>query len=122
MMVHQRAFFSSASPSAALGIGAASDARDSLDGRDSDDGLRMNSPDATSNEVLVLLTSGTVGEDENHPPGKKRDEVVDSSLLRDVADDGISKLKSGRSELSSSSGEVRRSSDGLCERISVCTS
>lgn len=113
MMVHQRAFFSASSTSAALGVDVTSDAEVSTDGRDSVDGLRINSPDATSSEVLVLLTSGTVGEDENHPPGKKRDEAADSSLLRDVAEEGISKLKRGRSELSSSYGEVSRSSDGL---------
>ena len=97
------------------------EAGESPDGRDSVDGLRMNSPDATSKDVLVLLSSGTVGEDENQPPGKKRDEVVDSSLLRDVAEEGISKLRSGRSELPSSPGEVSRSSDGLRKRISAYT-
>ena len=114
MTVHQRAFFSASSPSATLGMEAASDDIVSPDDRDSVDGLWMNSPDATSSEVLVLLASGTVGEDENHPPGKKRDDVVDSSLLRDVADEGISKLMSGRSELPSSSRVVRWRSEGLC--------
>jgi hypothetical protein len=120
-MVHQRVFFSSSSPSSVLGTDVAVEAGDSPDGRDSADGLRMNSPDATSKDVLVLLSSGTVGEDENQPPGKKRDEVVDSSLLRDVAEEGISKLRSGRSELPSSPGEVSRSSDGLGKRISAYT-
>lgn len=115
MIVHQRGF-SLSSWSIALGTETESDAGDSPDGRDSVDGLRMNSPDATSKEVLVLLSSGTVGEGENHPPGKKRDEVVDSSLLRDVAEEGISKLRSGRSELPSSSGKVRRKRDGLSKR------
>jgi len=73
----------------------------------------MNSPDATSKDVLVLLPSGTVGEDENHDPRKKRDEAVDTSLLRDVAEEGISKLRRGRSELPSSYGEVRCNSDGF---------
>jgi hypothetical protein len=40
----------------------------------------MNSPAATSSDVRP--SSGTLGEEENHPPGKKREEVVDSNLLR----------------------------------------
>jgi len=105
-----------------LGTERVSDAGESTDDRDSVEGLRMNSPDATSKEVLVRLSSGTVGEDENHPPGKNRDEVVDSSLFREVAEEGISKFRSGRSELSSSNGEVRRNSDGLNGRVSADTS
>jgi len=116
MTVHQP-FFSSRSPS--TGVEATSGADDSPDGRDSVDGLLMNSPDATSKDVLVQLSSGTVGEDENHPPGKKREEVVDSSLLRDVAEEGISKLRSGRPELPSSHGEVRRNSDGFSRMVCV---
>jgi hypothetical protein len=122
MMLHQRAFFSSSSPTTVLGTERVSDAGESTDDRDSVEGLRMNSPDATSKEVLVRLSSGTVGEDENHPPGKNRDEVVDSSLFREVAEEGISKFRSGRSELSSSNGEVRRNSDGLNGRVSADTS
>lgn len=49
----------------------------------------MNSPVATSVEVLVLLTSGTVGEEENHPPGKNRD-IADSVLFREPAATGSS--------------------------------
>jgi hypothetical protein len=118
MMVHQRAF-SSVSPPDVPGLEAASDDRASLGGWNSVEGFRMNSPEATSSEVLVLLASGTVGEDENHPPGKKRDDVVDSSLLRDVADEGISKLVSGRSELPLSSRVVKCRSEGLCRRKSA---
>jgi hypothetical protein len=109
MIGHQRAFLSSSS--VVPEIETPSDAVISPDGRDSVNGFLINSPDAISNEVLVLLPSGAMGEEENQ--GKKRDEVVDSSLLRDVAEDGISKLKSGRSELPSSSRVVRCRSEGL---------
>lgn len=53
---------------------------------DSDDADLTNSPVATSVEVLVLFTAGTVGDDENHPPGKNREELVDSILLREAAE------------------------------------
>jgi hypothetical protein len=113
MMVHQRAFSSVSPPPDVPGLEAVSDDGASLGGWNSVEGLRMNSPDATSSEVLVLLASGTVGEDENHPPGKKRDDVVDSSLLRDVADEGISKFMSSRSELPLSSRVVKCRSEGF---------
>lgn len=71
-------------------------------------GEPTNSPAAKSNDVLVLLSSGTDGDDENHPPGKKREEVVDSCLLR-VA------LAGGRSTPSSTEDSSWR--EGL-ERIS----
>jgi len=81
-MVHQRAFFSASSLPSTFGLEMVSDTYDSADGRDSVDSLCTNSPEATSNEVLVFASLEMVGGDENHPPGKKRDEVVDSSLLR----------------------------------------
>lgn len=72
-MVHQRALFSSSST---LGLEVASSTGDSVDA------FCTNSPEATSKEVLVFPSIGTIGEEENQLPGKNRDEVVDSSLLR----------------------------------------
>ncbi|KAG1835238.1 hypothetical protein EV424DRAFT_1283476, partial [Suillus variegatus] len=69
MIVHQRDFFSLSSSTAegrAL-VGA-------VVGVFSTEDLLMNSPAATSSDVRP--SSGTLGEEENHPPGKKREEVV----------------------------------------------
>ncbi|KAG2107099.1 hypothetical protein BD769DRAFT_1366349 [Suillus cothurnatus] len=71
MIVHQRDFFSWSS-STADGMAVV--------GVFSTEDLLTNSPAATSSDVRP--SSGTLGEEENHPPGKKREEVVDSSLLR----------------------------------------
>lgn len=81
IMVHHRVFFSS-SPGATTGVIALAGSDSAV--AESVDADLMNSPVATSVEVLVLITAGTVGDDENHPPGKNREEVVDSILLREA--------------------------------------
>lgn len=53
------------------------------------DAVLINSPVAISVDVLVLLTSGTVGDEANHPPGKNRD-IADSVLLRGADSTGSS--------------------------------
>jgi hypothetical protein len=70
----------------------------------------MNSPAAKSSEARPSCGC-TLEEDENHPPGKKRDDVVDSSLVRvvDVAFNGPKVL----SVSALSSTGVRRASSSL---------
>lgn len=65
----------------------------------------VNSPLAISMEARPC---GLVGE--NQPPGKKREEVVDSSLVRPVAGEGTSSVTVSPALLSSS---VRRKETGL---------
>jgi len=120
--VHQRALFSSSYWPSTLERKMVSDTGDSAEGRDSIDCRWMNSPDATSNEVLVLPSLGTMGEDENHPPGKKRDEVVDSSLLRVWVAEGSSRLVGESSVFAYSSTDGRCNKGSFVCRLSVDSS
>ncbi|KAF9236736.1 hypothetical protein BU15DRAFT_49713 [Melanogaster broomeanus] len=81
MIVHQRDFFSlsSATADGSAVTGALSTVLDT------------NSPAATSRDVRP--SSGILDQDENQPPGKKRDDVVDSTLVRLDGEVGISILR-----------------------------
>jgi len=120
IMVHHRAFFSSSSSSSShstLALEIGSSTGDSVDSRDSVDDLRTNSPEATSKEVLVLPSWGTMGEEENHPPGKNRDEVVDSSLLRVGVAEDSSRLIGETPAAASSSTDGKRSNESVFGRV-----
>lgn len=77
MMVHHLPFFSSILPSMGVFVGT-SKPGDSIALL----GLFRNSP------VAYVSSSECFGELENHPPGKNRDEVVDSCRVRMVVGDG----------------------------------
>jgi hypothetical protein len=69
-----------------VGVGAGVGADNVFKG-ESDGWMGTNSPDATSSDARPC---GSLGDEENHPPGKKRDEVVDSSRVRVVAGEVVS--------------------------------
>lgn len=118
-MVHQRAFFSSSSTCSNLALEVVSPTGYSVDSGDSVDDLCTNSPDATSKEVLVLPSLGRMGEEENHPPGMNRDEVVDSSLFRVGVADGSSRMGEQPLAATSSSTDGKWSNESLQINISI---
>jgi len=70
----------------------------------------VNSPCAMSKEVLP--SSRTLGAEENHPPGKNREDAVDSSLARGFGD-GVPKDVEVVSAPAFSSTGAKRETEGL---------
>jgi hypothetical protein len=115
--MHDLDFFPSPFSSGVVGVGAGA-LGDSAFSGDSDGLIVMNSPAAMSREVRP--SCGDLVDDENHPPGKKRDDVVDVSLVRAVSGEDLRVDLSVPFMLPSSSTGAKRDRVGLEDYLVSC--